>query len=463
MSLFNKLALVLGLCFLTFVWGVAAASKEIFPYRYILHVMAGIDAWGKMEETRLPQHVIAQESGATGPSPVKTLADGVSDDLILMTGGFFERPDICPRFGCTAMIMDHKGHVLHAWEADPTTLFPSEKFKGFTGQPDPLNMSVQGVDIDEDGNLIVVFQGRNVFPYQVGIAKFRWSGELDWLRMDNSHHWPTVGPDGRIYVPVSRITRDETHVAGTSQELDCENGAVFEEGVQILAPDGTELQRFWMKDMVVASDMQGLAYAVRTDCDPYHVNGIALIPPDVAGKIPGTATGDMVVSLRSSSALVMMDAETGRIKQVTSGPMVAQHSPQVLDDGSFVVFDNLGGIDTPGGTRILKLNAVAGTDQTLFPRLSSAPLAGLQSEAQGQVTFSADEQHMLVTSTLQGIVYEVDVASGETLWEYHSVSELTPFLRLTGQKAEGAGFFRMQTQGARYFSRQAYDRLETQG
>ena len=52
-----------------------------------------------------------------------------------------------------------------------------------------------------------------------------------------------VGPDGRIYTPIARIVSDDKTVAGTVEELKCKNGAVFQEGVQIVAPDGAYLIR----------------------------------------------------------------------------------------------------------------------------------------------------------------------------------------------------------------------------
>jgi hypothetical protein len=463
MAFLSRSLFVLGLCFLAFVWGVVAVTKQVFPYRYVQHVLIGIDAWKKMEEARLPQHVIAPVPDATGPSPARTLAPGGSDDLILMTGGFFERQDVCASFGCMAMIMDRDGQVLHSWEADPAALFTPEKFVNFTGQPDPLNMNVQGVDIDGEGNLIVVFQGRNIFPYQVGIAKFDWGGKLLWQRMDNSHHWPTVGADGRIYVPISRIIRNETHVAETAEPIDCKGGAIFGEGVQILAPDGTELHRFWMTDTIVESDMQGLAYSVRTDCDPYHVNGIALLTPQAAERLPEGRAGDLLVSLRSSSSLVVMDAVTGEIKHVTAGPMVAQHSPHVLPDGSFAVFDNLGSHDTPGGSRVLRIDPETENSDTIFPTIESAAGWDLSSTAQGQINFSDDGRRMLVASTLEGVVYEVDVATGKVLWDYTSISDMRPYLKMTGQAADAGHFFRMQTQGARYVKAADFERFSHKG
>ncbi|MCY1126856.1 hypothetical protein OU426_08325 [Frigidibacter sp. RF13] len=412
---------------------------------------------------RLPSHAIRPEPDATGPSTARSLAPTSSDDLILMTAGFSERQDICPSFGCMAMIIDRTGQVRHSWETDPSALFTKENFATFTGQPNLQNIYVQGSTLDSRGNLIVTFQGRNVFPYQVGIAKFDWDGNLLWARTDNSHHWPTVGDDGRIYVPVSHITRDETHVAATSVPLDCKGGAVYEEGVQVLAPDGNELHRFWMSDAVIASDTQGLAYSVRNDCDPYHVNGIALLTPAAAAKLPGTRAGDLVVSLRSSSSLVVMDVETGKIEHVTAGPMVAQHSPRVMPDGSFAVFDNLGSHDTPGGSRVLRIDPETGNSDRLFPTIENAVGWDLGSGAQGEINLSDDGQRMLVASTLEGVVYEVEVATGGVLWDYTSISDLRPYFEMAGQSPGTDRFFRMQTQGAAYVKASDFARFAGQG
>lgn len=459
MNILARLIPMLGLMFLVFVWGVVSTRQAVFPHRFIVKVTAGITALRKMEDTSRPQHVIAAEPSATQADPVQMLVPPASDDLILMTGGFFYRQDQCQAFGCMAFIMDRAGTVLHQWEFDPAALFTRDDFKGFTGYPDPANLTLQGAEIDRDGNLIVVFQGRNVFPYQVGIAKFTWDNKLLWVRIDNSHHWPKAGPDGRIYVPVARITRDETTVAGTTEPLDCPFGAVFQEGVRILSPDGVVLKEFWMSDLVKASDMQGLAYAVRSDCDPYHVNGVDLLNPAAAARIPGTRAGDLLVSLRSSSALVVLDQDDGRIRQIVSGPMVAQHSPRVLPDGSFAVLDNLGGIDTAKGTRVLRLTEPGQPGQTIFPRDPAAPGGDLDTLAQGQVNFSADGARALVAETLGGRVFEVDVASGKALWRYDSLSDIAPFYAFAGKKQTGPVFARMQTQGAAFVSRADFDRL----
>ncbi|OYX44125.1 MAG: hypothetical protein B7Z02_07030 [Rhodobacterales bacterium 32-67-9] len=454
-----KIGFILGLLALAFAWGVATVKWKVFPHRQLVYLESGVVAMRKMESSELPNTAVALVPRETATDPVALLGAEPVDDVILMTGGFSYRQDICPDFGCIAWVMDRNGRVLHTWQYDPSALFDREKLSGFTGKRAARNIYVQGTALDQGGNLVVTFQAHNMFPYQVAVARFDWNGRLDWIRIDGSHHWPTVGADGRVYVPMARIETGEGKVAGTQQKRQCKYGAVFQEGVRVLSPDGAVLREFWMDDVVRESDAQGLAYAVRDDCDPYHVNGIALLNAAAAGRLPDAREGDLLVSLRSSSSLVVLDQDTGRIKHIVTGAMVAQHSPRVLPDGDVAVFDNLGGIDTAKGTRVLKLDIVTGKPTTLFPRDPDAPGGDLFSEAQGEVNFTADGRRALVAETLGGRVFEFDTATGAPIWSYRSVSDMAPYFAAEGNRHDGPAYALMHTQGADFLSRAAFRRF----
>ena len=440
-----------------FAWGVATVKWKVFPHDFLVHVESGFVAISKMEKTSVPQHVVKSVDADRPIDPIKILQPVVADDLILMTGGFYYRQDQCPDFGCIAMIMDRDGNVLHSWEADPTELFTEELFEDYSGYPGPENVSVVGVALDPEGHLAVTFQGRNVFPYQVGVARFDWDGNLDWLKVDQSHHWPTVDDKGRVYTLISRVEGRSAHVAGTIEPMECKFGAVYQEGLQILSADGEVLKSFWFDDLVREYEVQGLAYAVRDDCDPYHVNGIDLLNAAAAARIPGTRVGDLAVSLRSSSTIIVMDQDTGAIKRIFGGATVAQHSPVVLPNGDIMAFDNLGSELTPSGTRIVQLDAESGMGKTLFPKDLSVSGADLASKASGGVRVSADGSRALISESMGGRVIEFDMATGEPLWIYTSISDLQPFFeQFDVDPGEMGTKALMTTQGASYLSREKF-------
>ncbi|MCA8879384.1 MAG: hypothetical protein KDA73_05340 [Rhodobacteraceae bacterium] len=459
---FEYLPLVVTLIsalFLAFLWGAAAVKWKIFPHSLIAKAEAGFDALSKLEDDSLPHHTIRSEIEADGVDPVTSYGPAPEDTLVLMTGGFDYRRDLCPDFGCIAMVMERDGTVLHTWEYDPAKLFTADMLKGHAGERGPDKTYVQGVDLAPNGDLVVTFQGTNMFPYQVGVARFGWDGTLKWVKADMSHHWPTVTSNGEILTPIAHIERNGEKVAGTRQNLNCKSGAVYQEGVQMLDPDGTEHARYWMDNSLRKSDKQGLAFAVRDDCDPYHVNGVDEVNAAMAARVPEVSVGDLIVSLRSSSSLVVVDKEEGTVKDVMLGPMVAQHSPRVLPDGDIILFDNMGGSDTRKGTRILVLDPATQAARRVFPVDMDGPGGDLDSLEEGSVRPSPDGHYALIAETLNGRIIEADLRTGKAVWIYTSISDIAPALKDRGQKPDGPVYALMQTQGADYITREDYRRF----
>lgn len=461
-DLLAKAAFAISALLMAFGYGVATMKYEIFPHSLLTRAQNALDALRTVERDKVPPHFIRYlEPGDT--AQIVKPAVSPNSDLILMTGGFYYRTDLCPKLGCMAWIMDRQGKVLHRWSYDPEKLFSAADFKDFVGFTAARNMYVQGTDLDPAGNLVVTFQGSNVFPYHVGIAKFAPDGRLLWKRIDHSHHWPTTGPDGRIYAPAAHIVPQGGNIDGLPRTPHCKGGAVYQEGVRVLSPEGKVLHEFWMSDVVAASDRKALTYTVRDDCDPFHVNGVDLVNGAMAQQLQAMGAddarpGDLAVSLRSSSSIVIMDQDTGRIKRVLYGAMVEQHSPATMPDGSLLVFDNVGASDASGArSRILKIKIFPLQFDQMFPK-QGGDNPHLYAEAEGQVNVSPDGSRVLVAETLGGRLFEVDLGSGKVLWSYREVDDISAYLASAGEKASNKPAL-LQTQGAAYVTRANFDRM----
>jgi hypothetical protein len=187
---------------------------------------------------------------------------------------------------------------------------------------------------------------------------------------------------------------------------------------------------------------------VRDGCDPTHLNSIALLPRAMAGAIPGAAAGDLLVSLREANAVALLDAESGAVKYLVAGRTAAQHSPQFLPDGSVLAFDNLGGERSRGGSRVVRLDLVTGTSQTVFPR-GESELLPVRSSTAGHLNVAENGERALVSITHQGRIVEIDVATGTPLWVYENTHELGAFLKANGIDAKTTRG-RFATYGAYY-------------
>ncbi|MEO6102339.1 MAG: arylsulfotransferase family protein [Pseudoxanthomonas sp.] len=460
-----KVAFGLSLLMLAFGYGVATIKYRLFPYPLLTRAQQAYTALHKVEDTTRPPHFLRfLEPGETGRI-LKPATSALLDqtDLILMSGSFFHRTDICPKIGCLAWIMRRDGTVLHRWSVDPAKLFNTADFKGFSGFPGVENIMVWGLDLDREGNLVIIFQARNAFPDAFGIVKLAPDGRLLWKRIDHSHHWPTVGPDGRIYTPISRIIPRPKTAGGLPYPNNCQGDTIDDQGVRVLAPDGAVLHEFWFTDIARQSGLRVLEYLVRGDCDPFHANGIDLVNDPMAAKLRAMGVadakpGDLIVSLRSSSSVVIMDSETGRIKHVVHGPMIEQHSPATLPDGSLLIFDNVGastGNDLR--SRVLRISLAPERNEQVFPR-AGIDDPHLYSKREGQVNVSPDGKRVLVSEGEGGRLFEVELTTGKVLWAYREVADIAAYEARVGAKPSGR-LALMHVQGASYVSQADYARM----
>ena len=448
--LFERLvgvAFVIALCGAAFGYGVAVMKFKVFPYRVLIEAEAAFDAWRQIGDDAFPPGIVSWEKGSSKPL-ARTIAPAAGGEAVMITGGFYHRQDLCPKFGCLAVIVDRSGRALHSWSApDPARFFTGAT--GHTGSVKPINYRVFGTALGRDGSLVVSFHGKDMFPYQVGIAKFDVDGRTLWTRFGANHHFPTLGSDGRIYTPSVRLSaQSQKHFASTPIRLSCKTGgASYMEGVQVLDADGRLLHDFAMEASLAAAGYPGLFYSLRDGCDPFHVNSLDLVNAASAARL-GANVGDLLVSVREASALVVMDKDTGAIKRVISGRVAAQHSPHFLPDGSILVFDNQGGDLALGGSRVARVQP-EGATATVFPTRAEAGLTPFYSVFQGRIDTSTDGARALVASSMQGRIIEVNVADGRPLWVYENLIDLAPFIQARGLKhAETRA--RVESYGAYY-------------
>lgn len=421
---------VVSLCMIAFAYGVATMQYRIFPYQAIMDARSAYQALMDEEDDALFAGVIALDPKAAAKPIVATLDPAAGTEYLLVTGGPFQFMQRCPKFGCMAWIIDRDGKVLYSWEVNTEQLFGD--LPKLSGRPLIRNMYPSGVALDRDGSLVMVFQARNTFPAQVGIAKVDRDGKLLWKRWDQNHHWPFIDSAGNIYAPFMRLANNPEFFGPTRIEVRCPSGRVKLEGISIYGSDGRPKRQIELSERMLGGNYPGLLYSLRDGCDPIHINWIEPIDASVAARIPGVNAGDMLVSLRESGAIGIVDKNSGDFKRVSTGRAAGQHSPRFLPDGSLLVFDNKGGNRAQGGTRIVRMNLVTGAVETVFPRPGETREVPFFSEIAGHIDVSADGRRALITGHEPGRAFEIDIATGRPLWSYSSEFDIAPYLELEG-------------------------------
>ncbi|HEV3009116.1 MAG TPA: hypothetical protein VGX52_08800 [Burkholderiales bacterium] len=445
----ERLLFVLVLCALSFGYGVATMQFEVFPYRLIKEAKLGWEAWASMDtQTRsFPKAFERFEPQAAAAPHARRLSEGAGEEHVLVTGGPYQLLERCPKWGCIAWISDRAGKVLHTWEVDLDELWRG--LSGISGDVNRLSLYPVGMALGDDRSLVVSFQGRETYPVHIGIIKLDRDGRILWKRFDRSHHWPAMDAAGRIYTPASSPVRDMKHVGASRVGIKCATGESGVDAIRILSPEGEPLREMPLIESFDRSGYAGLFYGIRDGCNPTHLNSIALASPAVAKAIPGAAAGDLLVSLRETSAVALLDGATAAVKYLVAGRSAAQHAAQFLPDGSVLALDNLGGERSLGGTRVVRIDLVTGAARTVFPKGGEEGLLPVTTDSAGQISVSADGKRALVAVTHQGRVIEIDVESGRPLWVYENTHDIGPFLKDSGLRADTTRA-RFATYGAYY-------------
>ena len=430
----SALAFVASLCLLAFLYGFASNEFNLPPKGFMKRTVSALKAVNLIEDG-LPTGLQRIDPNPPPTPAVRQLDAAAGRELLLLTGGTNRETERCPKYGCLATVIDRSGKVLRSWPLPLDALF--DGVEQFAGEVKLGNFYPIGLGLLHDGSLVVTFHIRNAWPYAVGIARIDRDGKVLWKHIDGAHHWLRVGPDDRIYAPI-QIRRALKYAPGTAVRIRCPY-VVYDEGVRIYRPDGTVERTVLMTEMLVRNGYPGLAYSVRDDCDPIHLNSVDLVTPEIARHIPGAAAGDLLVSLREQSAIVLFDPVKAKIKHIVSGRTAAQHSAKFLPDGTVLAFDNQGGSRSLGGSRIVRVNLADSTAQTVFPTDASRSVLPFFSDDGGTVTPSPDGKRAMISSKKSSRDIEIDLATGRPLWTMTEVGDVGPLLKSGGKPV--AGYF----------------------
>jgi Arylsulfotransferase (ASST) len=315
------LLFVLGFVFLSYLYGVASSRFSLFPYEIVR------DAWvaGKAlreaieaEFDEMPPGALAFEARPALLQTPQNLANGVPRDeaLILVTGGPYQLVAECPELGCLAWIMDRSGTVYHTWPFDRAAWADMRRHRGFTDFDD---IYPAGMHLYDNGDLLVIVQARNAFPYSVGLAKFDKRGQLLWQKQNLSHHVLDVDQQGLIHVPSHQLIDSPLPIPSTKEMIVCEERKIYEDLILVLNPDGELVRKISVLRSLFESGYGGLIYLNTAPCDPLHLNDVRVLSKEDASEYPTLLPGDLLISIRNLNTVAVMDAATTRIKWIASG------------------------------------------------------------------------------------------------------------------------------------------------
>ncbi len=207
------------------------------------------------------------------------------------------------------------------------------------------------------------------------LARFDACGRLQWMIDGIFHHSVERDAAGNIWASF-RLPRAK--VPGAGPQFD-------DEGFMQVSPDGKTLFTARIADVLDANGLGGLWRSRPYVDDPFHLNDVQPLLSDG----PYWRKGDLLLSLRNLSTILLYRPATGKVLWWRTGPWAMQHDVSVIDDHRISVFDNNWRFAAPEG-EVDGTNRVAvydfATDKTTFPMDRVMTALHIDTRAQGRAT-----------------------------------------------------------------------------
>ena len=432
---------VVSVALASFAAGGLVGRYQVFPYSIAREAVVGIRTIYR-DVTNTSYDLLVRQVSEF--SAIEAAASRIEDTEALTSGllwaggeGLFR--EVCPERGCLAVEFSSSGEVAHAY---PYRLDDLNEWQAIVELPRSRVHPLQapellkvpfGVRKYSNGDLLVAFSYANASPWPGGVARVDREGMPVWVRNDYSHHWPTLfkETEGEELILVPGLSNENIDVGsrmasiGEGVDFDCDS-LNYVDYLRVLDGNGSVLKDIRIVDTIIESPFAAVLFHSTDSCDLLHLNYIDRIRED-ATDMPGVYPGDYVISLRNTSSFGIMDSETGRIKQMTRGTFIHQHSVQHLKESKFLLFDNHGADIDAGPSRILLVDLAGGavSERTVFPVPGTPIEYRFFSRTRGNISISHDRERIILLSSNEGVGLEVRLSDGAVLNVFRNVHDLT--------------------------------------
>ncbi|NCY26115.1 MAG: hypothetical protein EBX37_15100, partial [Alphaproteobacteria bacterium] len=175
-------------------------------------------------------------------------------------------------------------------------------------------------------------------------------------------------------------------------------------------PDGTPIKQVSLFRALMKGARVKWLDTSKTAWDPVHANSVQMLDAETARHFPLFREGQVLVSLRSSSMIAVIDLERESAVWAAQGTWHMQHSAKFGRGGKIILFDNKG---ISKRSRILAVDPETRTATSLYGEGEDEAFI---STSLGSVS-ELPNGNLLIESSAQGRIIEVD-AKGTPVWDF---------------------------------------------
>jgi hypothetical protein len=396
----GRAAITLAMAFLCFVAGGWVVLAEVWPYPHVQSAFLTAVALQRQVTGSFDRHpedlwypAIDARTGVVVHDPAR-VAPGATFYTSAHTQG--------------ATLVGADGKVLHEWRTNFREVFPDTSHLQSV-PPDHLIYWFQATLL-ENGDVLAIYNADLNTPWGAGLIKIDARSKVIWARPLLAHHDLEVQPDGRIYVLTHKLR------PATRGDLPLE----IDDELTIVSPDGDTERVVSLTDALARSKYANLLHRHERfyNADPYdplHSNAVEVLTARTASWVPEGREGHVLLSLRSPSALGLLDLEQEAFVWAGRGPWLAQHDPDLVGPNRVLIYDNRGHVGPEWPTRVLEVDLV--TNEITW-QYAGTPEDKFYSRTRGSQQLLPNG-NVLMSEARRGRILEV-TRGGEVVWDFRN-------------------------------------------
>ncbi len=243
-------------------------------------------------------------------------------------------------------------NILHTWNPDINAfndlVEQVDEFKHIERDDNNRRKTLMHPKLTKDGGLL--------FGWNSPLRKIDECSNLIFQNTDNIfHHSIEVDNDGNIWAP-SHLYPQSLSIEQVGRKTLSEGG-YLDDAIVKLSSDGEILYEKSVTKIFIENGLEYLIFSVGDlgfDIDPIHLNDIQPVNFDGAYW----KKGDVFLSLRHQSMVLLYRPSTNEIIWKGTGPFFHQHDVNILDDHRISIFDNnskifIGGRQVDGNNKVI--------------------------------------------------------------------------------------------------------------
>jgi Arylsulfotransferase (ASST) len=397
---------VLSLMFWAFVYGVAVQKFHLFPFNIISHAEEGAYEALAIFTGELPWYYRQTDR----PETVMIHRPSAFSEGLTLVSGLTKEGDI------DVKVLTRDGEALHRWRIDWFDgLWPDAHHIPEEDRPRRRPATIlHGIALLPNGDVVFNLD-------LLGMVRMGLCGNVVWRLPYQTHHALHVDETGHIWVAGQKRIKER------SPDLPGYQPPFVEFTVLQVTPGGDILREISMFDVLIKNNLRGLLYLSPKDTwsetwsmevsgDTLHLNDVEIFPSYLQAGI--FEAGDVMVSLRNISAVMVFNPDTLHIKFLSMGKVVRQHDPDFVDGESLSILDNNNIAPESQGpqSRIVVLSATNGHMQEMYSGSDEQPF---YTAIMGKHQWLPNG-NMLIAESLKGRAFEID-PEGKLVWEYFNL------------------------------------------